>query len=528
MDVYYVASMLDKLRLLSNREAALVADRHVDETTRLQAAMVGVSQADQGLVTGANQLENQAQTAAQNARNMMAQFYYTIKQALGSQAGAPSCALLKCGAHAQCITSASSSKCVCWPSYEGDGLTCRPKMSFAAKVVPVQSTSPVRVAEVRLAAFAGGHVAVAIRDNGRQGQGVMLLGRLTASEDILWGSTVPFSSGAAYGISLVTLASGRWAVSFRDKETSGTLFVVAGDTDMRQLVHPTVTVQGQPYQVASKQSTAAVLVPLPSSQVACFFADTIVLRKGDSPADIGSAMLLDVPTSGAISLVGKYRFANVPVANLAAAMLTSDSFVVAYRGQPPNAQEGDESEEAAVLWAALRDGELVVSPNTLFVEPNITDITERDLSVVSAHTFAYTYFSASEGKTKTAIVHVDPLSHQMTLAGKPATIAPGKTSFVHAVSHPYGSSSPHLFAYLQPRGGSDHGVSCRVSEGGQVVGCKDVALADAPVTAASAAAVWDGRMLYVYGDPTAGVLTSRNIVLYPSDPPPGLQATAQR
>lgn len=518
-DVYYVVEMLDKLRSFAEKQGDLVQGRRKDELSILTAAEQNApTEADKKTLQFALQQGQLAQVEAQSAKTEMLSFYYTLKSALGSQSGAPSCQYLRCGKHAGCNTQQGRVQCECHDGYQGDGITCHPKTHFAAQSMLFRdSTPPPQISEVSLAVLSAARVAVAVRDSADGEKGLLILGKATAGS-MTWGPAKAFSEAGAFGIQVSALPSGRLVLSFRDLLKGGVGYLAGARVDLHS-PSPTLVALSSPRAISRGQSEAAVLLPLASSKVGCFYADSVTPLKAGMPImHFGSALIAGVSADGAINVGGRYRFHEGPVSQLAATLLTPSTFVIAYRGSSLGVQSAGSDEETSVVWAQVKDGEFVVDPHPLLLDQNAGNVQARDVALVSDNMFAYSYQSVSEKETKMAVVYVDPVSHKMTVTAKPNKISKGKSPFVRQLSYPYGSKSPHSLTYLQAEGEESSAVICRVTFTGAAEGCHHLNWSGTKVVAASAGSLWDGRVLFVYANEN-GALFYQHVVLYPSDPP---------
>merc|ERR1719382_138824 len=218
----------------------------------------------------------------------------------------------------------------------------------------------------------------------------------------------------------------------------------------------------------------------------------------DLQAYFGGAALVKLGLRGKLRVQGKFRFArNQPVTRIAATAMSPTSLVVAYRTLPTSDELGWPSRELAVRRIEMVDEELVVDQQAFYVEPQHAKMWFRDVAQLTQNLFAYSYYSGKENETKTTIVRVDPLSHQMTVTGGPVVLAKGSTSYVQSIPLASGNAPPKSFTYFQHPGGNGMAEVCRISSKGVPDGCRNVRWADNSWAVVSGARLQDGRIMFV-------------------------------
>lgn len=415
--------------------------------------------------------------------------------------------------------------CRCEPCFKGDGFICRatqcgPVTDFSAQpllgqppigypVVP--QTTPKGVVELQVVAFASDKLAVAVRDSHKGNRGFLIVGQAGKTE-ITWGSWKEFSGGLkTFGIALAGFPNGRLAIAFRDKDRSGTGYLMAGVlNNAKKYVLEFV----KPQAFAKDQAQHATLVPLASSRVACLYSEHApgASTKGEP---FGGMALVQVGMGAHLKTLGKYRFAHGElVTRITATPLSPSSFVIAYRVVPGAASPpGEPSKELSALWVGMHGAELVVDPHPVTLEPERVNMWARSLALVSQNLIAYSYESGTEKATKLAILRVDPKTHRLHVTDGPRLLSKGGTSFVHGVSLPSGSASPKTFTYFQKPGGTSTAQVCRISPQGSIASCQEVPWADAELKAVSGVRLPDGRLAFAFasmsGAPQYQILGSK-------------------
>lgn len=508
--VYLVEEMLDQIKQQANKYTQdgynIVEKRHDSETLRLTAAeQIASTQAEKGFLQDTIKFNEQDRVEMRSATSSLLSFYYTLNAGLGAQSGAPSCQYLQCGDNAVCVQHGSGAAfCQCKTCFEGNGFVCKPSSCTPARFSTAMnllsgadlSWEP-RMAEVHVQAFSNNFLAIAYRDLAEGNRGFLLLGH-ASDADFHWGKLQPFSDQKqAYGPVIVVMDSGRFIIAFRDENRAGIGFLTAGHVDTANDLQ---AVLSPPQAFARQVAQHMVLLPMPTSRVVCLYAEEILNAEGNLASGFGGALVVEVSANNVIHILGKKRFAEKPVARLAATRLTPSSFVVGFRSVPVIQNHEAESEELSAMWMELSGSELVIDPHPLKLEPKGSDMWARDLALVSESLFAYSYQSGGEEKTKQTIIRVDPVSHHMTVVSGPEVIGSGPTPFVQSISMPYGAGAPHTFTYFRTPALSSVAEVCRVSPEGHTSGCRQVKWADTQTTVVSAAKLRDGRLAFVFGN----------------------------
>lgn len=510
-NVYLVAELLDKTKLYANQhttEASMFMEkRHDSESLRLTAAeQLATAAGDKLAIENTIKANEEDREEARTATQALLSMYYSLKGGLGAEGGAPSCEYLQCGEHASCVmrgVGVPQAFCQCKMCYEGNGYSCRPSSCTPTRygtAMPLLTHAGMshqpEMAEVQVQAFSTNYLAVVYRDANAGNRGFFMLVH-PAEEDVTLGKPLPFSGDKqAFGSSLALLNNNRVVIAFRDENRAAIGFLTTGQVDSTKLE----ATFGEPQAFARQMAQHMVLIPLPTSRVVCLYAEEILDAEGKLENGFGGAMLVQVLQTGTLSVLGKYRFAEKPVARLAATSLTPTSFVVGYRAVPVDSSVAGKSEELSAQWMEMKGGELVMDPHVLTLEPDRSDMWARDLSLVSANLFAYSYQSGGEEKTKQAIIRVDPNTHHMTVVSGPKVINSGSTPYVQSISTPYGAGAAHTFTFFESATKSSLAEVCRVAGNGDTAACKELKWADHRAVVVSAAKLMDGRLAFVFAD----------------------------
>jgi len=499
-DVYYVAEALDKLKLATAKQQAAATERYKLENERLTAATEQATlPSDRALLEMTVEATEESKMEEMNSFKAMYNMYYTMKAAFGAAATAPSCEFLTCGEHGRCVSDGVVASCACKPCFEGNGFmckpsTCSPTTRFTAQPMSLHLKQVPAMEEVTVAVYNQKHLMAAFRDEKQGNRGFLMMGTAGESE-IKWSQLQPFSKTlAAFGPQIIVMPTGRIVVQFRSKVKNGVGYLMGGRVDEKD---PSKAIMLDPVAFVKGQAESAALVPLATSRVVCLYSHP---QLGKEQA-FGGAIFLQVVKGGSISVIGKYRFADHLVTQVAAVALRPNSFVVAYRDPPrPDEPTSAYSRELSAVWMSMQDNELVVDPHPIVIDPKVKDMGVRDVSLVSENLFAYSYQSKSEMKTKMAIVRVDPDTHRMTVTDTPKDLTSGETGFVKSISTPFQSLAPHTFTYLQHPRKNSVAETCRISPKGKISDCQELPWSNSKVSSVSGTRLGDGRLVFIFSD----------------------------
>lgn len=523
VDVNYVVEMIDKLKVFVQKQTRASKDYFDTEIQRLRGAVSIVPEGpDKKLLGDALKQTERERIEAEEASLEAMQYYHTVRAALGSQGGAPSCDFLTCGRHASCqVKDNGRAFCECAPCFKGDGFTCRPSTCTANTLYTSQlltpnsvtniKPDPLLVREINVAVLGQDRVAVVMRDEQQSNAGFLMVGDVR-QKDILWGGRQLFSGESkAFAPVIAGFSNGRLLISYRDAEKHGVGYLISGQLDKSDATGLSVTL-GIPHGFIKEQEQKTALVTLSTSRAICLYADHAWDEKGSLDRQTGGgAALVQVLADGVLSMLGKYHFAQgMPVQHIVATRLTEDSFVVAFRGLPPDgADAGLTSKElSAVRMQVSKKNLLAIDPHELTLEDNRIDMLDRAVALVSNNLFSYAYYSRSEMETKMVLIRYNPANRRMEQVGSPSTVSNGYNSFVNAISLPAGPNAPSTFTYVQPSGSHSLAQVCGVNTDGHLAGCKDVKWIDAELHAASATRLPDGRLLFAFVE-TGGTPSTR-------------------
>lgn len=515
VDVYRVAGLLDEMKVAAESHQVSTLARYRSEMAMLRKAMWAAwSSADRAKLEATVQHLEESRMEAENADNEILTFYYSMKAALGGRGAAPNCQFLICGKDGECVEHPEGgAKCQCRRCYEGDGFTCSrtacpvDTSRYPAALLPGGPGPPGKhqgARELDAVVFSPDRVALVFRAEGQEDRGFLVLGRV-AGGSVEFGGWQGFSGEAkAFGPRVAALPTGRLVLAFRDEDRGGAGYIVGGEVAGPKGLAARL---GAPEVFAKYQSQRAVLVPLATSRVACLYADReIEVSEGKKTVHaFGRSMLVQVLEHGQMSLLGRYDFADMPVARLASTALTPTSFIVGYRGMPADAAAGAPSRELSTVWVEMVGEELVVDAHPLFLEPGRAQMWARDLSLVSQNLVAYSYYSGSERATKTAVLRVDPESREISVASEPRVVGKGLVRYLHSLSVPPSSTAAHSFMYSQRPGKNGVLQTCQVAPSGAVGRCQNKVWADYETDSAAGGRLHDGKFLFLFtnkiGDP---------------------------
>jgi hypothetical protein len=506
---YYVTDVATKLAGFATQRAVTSNAVHTAELSRIENAIRAARLVDdKNKLEMAAQLNEKGRLESENAINSMMNLVSTLKQAMGSQNAVASCQLLTCGNHAYCKLMDSGARCFCEDGYTGNGFICNPPAHPVAHLLfhSAAGRNEPRVADLHLAALHGQGLVVAFRDITESHRGYVMFGTAGPTQ-MDWKAPVLFSNtSAAFGPVFVELQTDAgFAIAYRDANRGGSAFLLGGEYSLDQ---NRVTF-GVPRLFAVHQAQAFAMVALPRSRVALFFVEHLLGHAGNgkqlAASTFGSSLLAEVHTDGRTpELLSKQHFTSGPVARLSVAMLSPESFAVAFRRTVDS--PGGEKGEASCTYAQLHDNELLFGAHHLSLEPEQNQIWARSVAPLDDSAFAYTYHSGTEQLTKQAIVKVDRVTRMMSVLQKPKVIGEGFTPYISSMSSAMPDLGNHtnarqrLVTYFSTGGPRPKSQFCNVVTGGMLSGCQDVDWASQEMTSISGAQLGDGRLLFAFTD----------------------------
>jgi len=515
-DVYYIPELLDRFRIFSVQQQALTDHRHALEVQRLRDAMAAAPDEKDKKILDATIHENlESRLEAQNAYLQMLNFVNTVKAvATGSNTAARTCAEITCGQYAVCNQGETGAKCQCEEGFEGNGFECFAPHHFTAVALiePAAGKKP-NIKELHLAVFDQIRLAVAYRDAAQGNKGYVMVGRAGLAI-VRWGKPELFSGKEkAYGPIVAGLGTNSLLIGYRDSEKEGSAFVVSGiltTTDQYKVK------LSKPEVFARNQAEKMTILQFPANQAALMYSEQVVDAEGNVLEAFGGACLAKVGLPEDMSkadfevpkpsILGKYRFSDIESTRLSATLLTDTTFVVAYRGVPQT-QGGAKPpyKEASVVWGQVKDGELAFSPNSVSLEPDIPQIWQRSVSVVSSTMFAYAYYCGTSREIRQTILKIDPTTHEMVITDGPRRLAEGISNYIGSINAPFAPDSPQSYTFFE-KPGEKVGTAeiCRVSQLGHMQGCRERPFAgyDIASSAVSGQLLWDGRLIFAFATKT--------------------------
>jgi len=518
--VYAVQTLLDQVKdamraIAMKRE---FIDRRIeDEQDRLTAVAQERANSstssnaarDVGVLIETIKQNEEARVESVAAEEAMKGFYYSLRGSLGSSAAAPSCSLLRCSEHAECIESDGQATCRCRQCFEGNGFHCRatacsiglyeqPLLVLTAAAL-AQSEAQY-AADIFLAVYSKDRLALVFRDPSLSDVGFVMVGE-AGEEVVQWSPPQAFSNATALQPTIVILPTGRLVISYRDVYSAGIGYLVGGQVALEGNLSNTSVNLTLPQAYVRDQSYPAPLVPLANSEVVCLYAEPEISVSGIVKHAYGAAALLKVTAAGDLYLMGKYRFAEAKVSHIKAVSITPTSFVIAFSGIATGQQVASSGELSAV-WMESIDNELVRHPKALALEPGKTGMQTRDVALVSQNLLAYSYQSSSNAKTKVAVIRLIPTTHEMSVQGQTKVISSGAAYDIQSISLPYGGDVPAPYSltyFTRVRDGAVAEV-CKVDFLSGLDACHQFQWAPGYPTSGSAGRLGDGRLVFAYTD----------------------------
>jgi hypothetical protein len=506
--LWHLGEMLDQFAEFANTTNATVVNRHAGEDVRLKRAFTSTTDSVAQMALMQSITENEASLREeQMVFAEMLKFIGTLDGVIGRvpiPGSGRSCKDVTCGEHASCSRTTMGAECVCDEGFEGDGMSCTAPSLFVPQRLlrdGLRGRSS-RIADVSVNMFMGYQLVVAFRDISNFNVGTVMIGDFTDGH-IHWSPPEKFAELKAFDPVAVGMDTNRIVIAYRDDDREATLFLRAGELDASGVRGTTKHITwGEPLSVARMQAHRAALLNLGPDKAVVFYKDFRPATKETPERHFCAAGLANVGKLGALSELGTFHFLEFAATRLTAKLLTPTSFVVGYRGTKA-VDDLDASivrrQEASVIYGELVETELVFDPHPVDLEPDITNVWDRGLSVVGPHTFGYAYQTGVEQGTHLAVITVDPVTHHMKVLSR-NLLSKGFSPFVKMVDIPYSPDDPHSLALYQ-EGDKNVANVCDVDLTlGNLTRCEEMVWMDRKLSTVATATLGSGRTLLVFAD----------------------------
>eukprot|EP00916_Digyalum_oweni_P007774 GHVL01013085.1.p1 GENE.GHVL01013085.1~~GHVL01013085.1.p1 ORF type:complete len:695 (+),score=146.34 GHVL01013085.1:45-2087(+) len=471
------------------------------------------------------------------------------------------CEDLVCSQYGTCeIGPQGAGQCICQPGYVGDGESCLPARMFTAQpLVPGVSKQPL-VNEMFSTPMGTSNIITVFRDKSQNGIGKIMIGIIGDNNSISWSAPEEFSDGdPAYSPAVTAHPSGHFAISWRNADTNGLLWLKSGYLDLKVAAAKIIWAESA-IMVARMQSRASSLLSLSNQRIALMYQNHHLSTPGQPAQAYGAASLYEIEDKGGLSCLGDYEFADKEVSRITATLLQNDEFVVAFRegretdtaaganhmtedsthdmktddmksiknklkgkndkisGRAEKIKETNEIDtvegndmvlgeltsdrsEANAVVARMVGDDLIFVPHPLKIEPHLKDIWARDVSVVGKDRIIYAYYAGNVDETRAAMIDLDPVHHRLHVTDGPIVLKKGRTPFVHTVSV-LGDESQAIIIY-QTMKDSHPTVEmsiCPINSLGKMDTCEEHSWADRGVSSVSAMSLDPKTILFVFSD----------------------------
>lgn len=453
----YLLHAMGKFKKFALTSLAQLQTTQTKEEQRLAESMGqtsddAVRQALQQTVAGTRESTLETGRIYENMANFSEKIMGLIQDATSSGVG---CEQLSCGLHASCTETTAGAECVCNEGYVGQGTNCRAPPEFMPHRLLKEGTgNNVLAADMDVNVFGKNRIAIAFRDVSANDVGRILVGRVREAgmADLSPPEQFTLAAGRAFNPVVAGTDSGRIAVAWRDANRDGACWLRGASLGGAVRGADMALTWGPAQNFCEGQAHKMSMVGLPGSRVAVLFSDR-TLATGHSPrASFGNSLLAQVGATGALTMGGSYRFADVPVCRLEVTKVAPGAFVLAARaGQSVDDLDPTivTKQEAMAVFGEVVAGDLVFNPNALNIEPKNNQIWARGLSLIAPNTVAYTYQDGAEMSMKMAVLEIDPSSHRMKVVQQPVALRSGFSPYVSMLSVPYTAKDPHTLVYYE-------------------------------------------------------------------------------
>uniref|UniRef100_A0A7S4SGH6 EGF-like domain-containing protein n=1 Tax=Alexandrium monilatum TaxID=311494 RepID=A0A7S4SGH6_9DINO len=365
------------------------------------------------------------------------------------------CDQMACGPHSSCTETTTGAECVCNEGYVGQGTNCRAPPEFMPHRLLREGTAgATEAADMDVNVFDSNRIAIVFRDVSAGNVGRVLVGRVREAgmADLSPPEQFTLKGGKAFNPVVAGTSSGKIAIAWRDDDRQGACWLRGASLGGTVRGADMAITWGQPDNFCSGQAHKMSIVGLPNGRVAVLFSDRILATQRNPMESFGNSLLAEVGTSGAVTVMGTYRFTDSPVCRLEVTKVTPSAFVLAARAGKAM-DDMDPSlitrQEAMAMYGEVVGDDLVFDPNAMNIEPQRVHIWARGLSLIAPNTVAYAYQDGSDMSMKMAVIEIDPVTHRMTLAQQPVLLRGGFSPYVSMLSVPYTASDPHTLVYYE-------------------------------------------------------------------------------
>lgn len=166
------------------------------------------------------------------------------------------------------------------------------------------------------------------------------------------------------------------------------------------------------------------------------------------------------------------------------------------KGVIVGAETDVEKQESSVIYGSFVDGEMVLDPHPLSLEPTEDGILARDVMLVSLNTFAYGYYLEKSQDVRVTLVEVEPVTHKMRKVNT-ETVSHGFTPFVKGISLAFAPKEPRSYFYFK-NGATSIASSCATPE--RLSQCTNSTWTDFDVQSVAAVSIGDSRIIMTFTD----------------------------
>lgn len=415
------------------------------------------------------------------------------------------CEVTTCGLHAACTNTMAGAVCVCNEGYVGNGQNCHAPPEFKPhSLLANEGRSDMKTADMDVCLFADDKVAVVFRDTTDGNIGRLMVGRIFESGSVKFSPSEQFTQPNEKAYDPVVQASPdkRLLIAWRDQAKSGNGWVrgaALGTTAIRGA--DLAITWGVPFSVATRQGHKMAMVSVENNRFAVMYSDVVSSTHHDT--SFGNSLFAEVAQTGAVSELGRYRFADFPVCRLEVTKVTPTAFVLAARGTSAT-DDMDPNvlihQEAVAVYGEAVGSDLMFNPNSVNLEPAETDIWARGISLIAPYTVAYAYQDGKANAMKMAVMKIDPTTKGFNVLQQPAVIGAGVSPYVSMLNMPYTPEDPHTLIYYQSKDGASSRVNlCSWStKESALQNCQDFTWLGEPVTTVSGAHLDGGKALMVF------------------------------
>lgn len=504
----HVLEQLGEFKDYAIKSQKEVDNRHSAEEMRLKTALTSVKDAGVRLALEQSLTGNEeALLETQKIYDNMVEFGDNLKGVVqhADMVGF-GCETVSCGLHSSCSETVDGPQCICNEGYVGTSGTCHAPPDFRPHPLVFGSASggSTVAKDLHVCVFEQNVIAAVYRDGNQADSGWVVVGSVheTGQTDISPPEMFTGMHQKAYAPVVQGSPDKRIMIVWRDETTSAAGWVRGAAMGVTGIRGADMSLTwGTAVSFAKEQAHKMAMVSFPGSLFAVMYSDKTIATAHSEAKPFGNSMMATVDGTGNFAKLGEYRFSDFSTCRLEVTKVSPHAFILAARASP-TVDEMDPSiisnQEAVAIYGEAVDADLVFDPNPVNLEPKGTQIWARGVSLIAPHTFAYAYQDGSNNDMKMSVVHINPKSHHMTIAGAPVVVRGGFSPYIGMLNVPYTPKDPHTLMIYESGNSSMVNVCSWNEKRTKLENCEDFTWMSSRLTSVSGVHLGDGKSFMVF------------------------------